>query len=742
MWLLYRCGEIGFAERLRYDSMRRLVLHSGGAKPVSPLRRIVCTMAQKMARNPLLRGLGILVLCVFLFPPMMLAQQPSLNVMPVPADAQPGSGGLHVDSSFSVALTGYTEPRLDRAVERFLRQLARQTALPLSPKPAKTAKATLVVHTDHASKEIQEVGEDESYTLEVNASGAKLTAPTPLGTMHGLQTFLQLVDVSPDGFAVPAVTIQDRPRFPWRGLMIDSARHFISLDVVRRNLDGLEAVKMNVFHWHLSENQGFRAESKKFPKLHEQGSDGLYYTQDEIREVIAYARDRGIRVVPEFDIPCHSTAWFVGHPELASGPGPYEIERHWGIFDPAIDPTNEKTYKFLDQFIGEMAKLFPDQFFHVGGDEVNGKEWDANPKIQEFMKTHGIKSNQALQAYFNKRLQPIVAKHGKNMIGWDEVLDPSLPKDITIQSWRGQASLAEAARHGYRGLLSNGYYLDLGWPAARHYAVDPMSGAASNLSPEEKQRILGGESCMWSEYVNPENVDSRIWPRNAVIAERLWSPQEVTDVAAMYTRLDFISARLEWLGLTHKSYSPRMLHRLAGAASATEFAALRTLADVVEPVKDYTREQTAPAKPTSATPMNRLVDAVPLESDAGRRFVELVDQFVAASCHDAATEARLRSQLTLWRDNDAKLQPLAQRSFLVKEVATRSQDLSSLGSAGLAALDLIAKGQPAPDSWKAQQLATIDAAKKPNAQLLLIPAPAVQKLIEVAASAGACGARN
>jgi hexosaminidase len=669
---------------------------------------------------------------------MTSAQQLALNLMPLPAAAQAGSGSMRVDSSFTVALSGYSEPRLDRSAERFLRQLARQTALPVALKPLKIAKATLVIQTDHASKEIQEVGEDESYKLEVTVTGAKLTAPTPLGAMHGLQTFLQLVDVSPDGFAAPAVTIQDQPRFPWRGLMIDSARHFIPLDIIRRNLEGMEAVKMNVFHWHLSENQGFRVESKKFPKLHQLGSDGLYYTQEEIREVIAYARDRGIRVVPEFDIPGHSTAWFVGHPELASGPGPYEIERRWGVFDPAIDPTNEKTYKFLDQLIGEMAKLFPDQFFHVGGDEVNGKQWDANAKIQEFMKAHGIKNNQALQAYFNKRLQPIVAKHGKSMIGWDEVLDPSLPKDITIQSWRGAASLAEAAKQGYRGLLSNGYYLDLGWPAARHYAVDPMGGAAANLTAEEKQRILGGESCMWSEYVNPENVDSRIWPRNAAIAERLWSPQEVTDVASMYARLDFVSARLEWLGLTHRSYSPKMLHRIAGAASPTEFAALRTLADVVEPVKDYTRDQTATFVPTSASPMNRVVDAVPLESDAGRRFVELVDQYIAGGCHDAAGETRLRSQLTVWRDNDAKLQPLAQRSFLVQEVAGRSQDLSALGLTGLAALDAIANGQPAPDSWKTQQLASIDGAKKPKVQLLLIPAPAVQKLIETAATGGTC----
>jgi hexosaminidase len=700
-------------------------------------------MDQFMVLNSDWRGFGFL-LCLLFLPEWTSAQQPVLNLMPMPASVQVGTGSLHVDSSFSVALTGHIEPRLERAVERFLQQLGRQTALPLSRKPAKSASSTLIIRTDHASKEIQEVGEDESYTLEVNSNGAKLAAPTPLGTLHGLQTFLQLVDVSSEGFAAPAVTIQDKPRFPWRGLLIDPARHFIPLEVIRRNLDGMEAVKMNVFHWHLSDNQGFRVESKKSPKLHELGSDGLHYTQEEIRDLIAYARDRGIRVVPEFDTPGHSTSWFVGHPELASGPGPYEIERRWGVFDPAMDPTKESTYKFLDQFIGEMAKLFPDQFFHVGGDEVNGKQWDANKQIQEYMRAHNLKNNQALQAYFNKRLQAIVEEHGKSMIGWDEILDPSLPKDITIQSWRGQASLAAAAKQGYRGILSNGYYLDLGWPAARHYAVDPMSGDAANLSPEEKQRILGGESCMWGEYVNPENLDSRIWPRNAAIAERLWSPPEVRDPASMYARLDSIGARLEWLGLTHRTYYRRMLQRIAGStATPEEFAALRVFADVAEPVKEYTREETAPAEATSRTPMNRVVDAVPLESDAGRRFGELVDKFVAASCLDAETGARLRSQLLLWRDNDAKLQPLAHRSFLVQEVAGRSQDLSALASVGLAALDSISKRQPAPDTWKTQQLAIIAQAQKPKVQLLLIPSPAVQKLVEAAASGGACvGARQ
>jgi hexosaminidase len=690
-----------------------------------------------------LRGLSVMTLSAFTHAVQsttLQAQTPQLNLMPVPANVQIGSGSLKIDVGFTVALTGHTDVRLNRATERFVERLAKQTGLLISMKPVNGAKATLVVRTDHDGKPVQELAEDESYALEVTPSGVSITAPTDLGALHGLQTFLQLVSVTPDGFAAPAVTIKDTPRFPWRGLMIDTARHFIPLEVLRRNIDGMEAVKMNVFHWHLSENQGFRVESRKFPKLHEMGSDGLYYTQDEIRGLIVYARERGIRVVPEFDLPGHSTAWFVGHPELASGPGPFTIERKWGVFDPAFDPTNEKVYKFLDEFIGEMTKLFPDHFFHVGGDEVNGKAWDANPKIQEFIRAHDLKGNAGLQLYFNKKLQGIVSKHGKSMVGWDEVLDPTLPKDIVIQSWRGQASLAEAAKQGYRGILSNGYYLDLGWSAARHYAVDPMGDAAGNLSAEERQRILGGESCMWSEYVNAENIDSRIWPRNAAIAERLWSPQEVRDPASMYARMHVLSTQLEWLGLTHEIYSARMLRRIAGPASSEQFRGLRTLGDVVEPVKDYAREETAAAPATSETPLNRMVDAIPLESRAGREFGELVDKYWGANCHDAAVGAQIRAQLILWRDNDAKLQPLMQRSFLVKELAGTSQDLTAVATAGLAALDALEHGGNTDEAWKVRQSAVVQQAQKPKGQLLLIPAAAIQKLIDAASVGGRCAA--
>ena len=660
------------------------------------------------------------------------------NLMPQPANVTPASGALRIDSNFTLVFTGYTEPRLDRARERFFTQLHWQTAIPFAKTSAGSSQSTLTVHTGHASKEIQEPGEDESYTLEVTPTGAKLNAANPLGVLRGLQTFLQLVAISPDGFAAPAVTIQDQPRFPWRGLMIDSSRHFTPLDVLKRNLDGMEAVKLNVFHWHLSDNQGFRAESKKLPKLHTLGSGGEYYKQDEIRDVIAYARDRGIRVVPEFDMPGHSTAWFVGYPEIASTPGPFKIDAEWGVLDPAMDPTNEKTYKFLDTFIGEMTKLFPDHYFHIGGDEVNGKAWDANPKIQEFKKAHGYKSNEELQAYFSERVQKMVNKRGKATIGWDEIFVPGAPKDIVIHSWRGPQSLAAAAKQGYRGILSNGYYIDLMWSAARHYAVDPLAGPAAELTPEQKQLVLGGEATMWSEYVNWENSDSRIWPRSAAIAERFWSPQSVTDVNSMYARLEIISQRLEWLGLTHSTGLHKMLQRIAGPATPEEFASLTVLADVLEPVKDYTREETAPRAAITTTPLNRVVDSVPPESDAGRKFSALVDKFLASSCHDAAAANTLRTQLTLWSQNDAVFTLLAQKSFLANEVAATSRDLSAIGAAGLRALDAIGSGATLAPDIQTQSAAVLTEAARPKAQLLLIPVSAVKKLVDAAFQTATC----
>ena len=668
-----------------------------------------------------------------LISPALSQDLSSLRLMPWPSSIElnRGSAPLPITPSFLVGVTQGANPQLQTTIAIFLNDLRRHTGMvALDLREAASGEpAQLEIQCERPAKEPLELGEDESYTLTVTSTKAQLNAPTTLGIMRGLQTFLQLVQVSPQGFAVPAVTIHDRPRFAWRGLMIDSSRHFMPVQVIKRNLDGMAAVKLNVFHWHLSDNQGFRVESKRFPKLQEMGSDGLYYTQAQIRDVIAYAADRGIRVVPEFDMPGHSTSWFVGYPELASAPGPYTIDRTWGVFDPAMDPTRDSTYKFLDKFIREMAKLFPDKFFHIGGDEVNGKQWDANPHIQEFMRKHGLKNNADLQDYFNQRVQKIVAKYGKTMEGWDEILRPDLPKTIVIQSWRGQKSLADAAQQGYRGILSSGYYLDLMSTTAKHYAVDPLSDAAANLSPADKDKILGGEACVWAEYMSPETIDSRIWPRMAAIAERLWSPQNVTDVNSMYARLGAISTWLDAYGLTHNTEYEVMLQRMAGVSDATP---LRKLIDLVEPVKGYSRFALAGERPTSMTPLNRAVDVARPESIPARDFSELVNAFVSGHVRPGL-EAQIRSTLASWRDNDVALRPLAERSSFVAEVAPLSHDLSAISAAGLQALDYLDHAEKAPPAWKDQQLALAQQAFQPKAQLLLMVAPPIQKLIQFAA---------
>ena len=651
--------------------------------------------------------------------------QPSvrLGIMPIPTTATSGTGTLLVDHGLQVVFEGYTEPRLERARARFLDRLSRETGILTIPaQPSLEDK--FVIKTAGPSAPVQQLGEDESYHLEVTADGVLLTAPNPLGVLHGLQTFLQLVHTTPAGYAVDAVTIDDKPRFPWRGLMIDSGRHFMPVEVIRESLDGMEAVKMNVFHWHLSEDQGFRIESKIFPLLQEKGSDGLYYTQDQVRSILEYARDRGIRVIPEFDMPGHATSWFVGYPNLASGSGPYQIERRWGVFNPAMDPSRESTFQFLDRFLGEMTTLFPDAYFHIGGDECNGKEWDANPRIRQFMRSHHLADDAALQAYFTSRVQTLVTHHHKITMGWDEVLQPNTPHDLVIQSWRGQDALAEAARRGYRGILSAGYYIDLNQSAADHYAVDPLGKNAATLSPAQQANILGGEATMWTEFVTPENVNSRIWPRTAAISERLWSPQEVRDPASMYRRLDTLSQKLAYYGLPFQSGSEQMLRRLSGYGDATP---LKVLASVVQPPRDYAREDLKPYDAFS--PLNRLVDAVPPESDEAREFNEIAERIAAGKAVSGDWNTA-RQWLTLWGDNDAELQPMLQRSALTAELVPVSHHLARAAAIGLLALDSLQNHLPVSADTQKKELSELKEFEKPEAILLDRIVPGVELMVQ------------
>jgi hexosaminidase len=631
------------------------------------------------------------------------------TLMPQPSHLSTQEGRLILSSSLVVITDHYRDARLDAAVARCLERIERQTGISIPTSPSANAPGALAISVDGPGQTIQSVDEDESYTLDVSPSGVRLHAATVVGAMHGLETLQQLIQADTTGYFLPAVSIHDTPRFRWRGLMIDCGRHFMPVEVLKRTLDGMAAVKLNVFHWHLSEDQGFRMESRAFPGLTGLGSDGLFYTQEQAREIVAYARDRGIRVVPEFDMPGHSSAWFVGYPDLASAPGPFHIEREFGVFDPVMDPTRESTYRFLDTFIAEMAAIFPDHFMHIGGDENNGVEWKANPRIQAFMREYNLHDTAALQNYFNQRLLKILEKHGKHMIGWDEILTPDLPKDVVVQSWRGFDSLAAGAKAGYSSILSAGYYLNLMSTAAAHYAVDPLP-QASGLSPEEQARILGGEACMWDEQTTSRDLDSRIWPRTAVIAERFWSPGSVFDVDDMYRRLAVESLRLETLGLTHITQEAVSLRMLAGTEKIDP---LLTLASVLEPLTFNQRAHLQ--HPNQLTPLNQLIDALPPDPPSRHDFELLVNAYLQDPGTRSQTQTELATNFKAWIAAEPGILRLMAASPVLARAEPRVQQLTILGTIGLEAVSHLSSGLPAAAGWKAQQLALLDEAEKPQA---------------------------
>ena len=368
---------------------------------------------------------------------------------------------------------------------------------------------------------------------------------------------------------------------------------------------------------------------------------------------------------------------------------------------------------------------------HIGGDENTGKQWDANPQIQAFMKEKGLKDNHALQTYFNQRLLKILQKHGKRMMGWDEIFQPELPKDVVIHSWRGSKALAEAARRGYDGVLSNGYYIDLTFPASAHYLNDPLP-EGHGLTDAEAAHVLGGEATMWGEWVTPETIDSRIWPRTAAIAERLWSPREVRDVEDMYRRLRVVSVRLEELGLTHERNQAMMLRRLAGGADTR---ALETLVSVVEPVKEYRRYQQRPQ--TMLSPLTGLVDAARPDAPVARDFSRRVDLLLSDAPRFAVHVSTLRDTLVSWRDARPSLEILIDRSPGLAEARPLARDLAAAGEIGLEALLYLSQRVTPPAEWRDARLAALAEVEKPKAALEFPFLPALRELVHAAAEQSA-----
>lgn len=670
-----------------------------------------------------------------------VAQESALPLMPYPQQLTHYSEkpALLLGKNWNIAIHGKKSRELDTALKRFADRIAQQTGIRIRLKNAREDNAQLVIAVKDSTSMSPFIKDwDESYELNVNRQQITLSAKQTLGVLRGLETLLQLIGLQEQKIQLPQLAINDFPRFKWRGLLLDSSRHFFSVETIKRQLDAMAAAKYNIFHWHLTDDQGWRFESKRYPKLQQLASDGEFYTQAQMRDIVAYAQARGIQVLPEIDVPGHASAIAVAYPELMSAPGPYVMEYRWGVHKPTLNPANEKVYEFVDALVAEAKAIFPFEYLHIGGDEVDPEHWNNNADIQVFMRANKIKDSEALQAYFNQRVQKILQKHQRHMIGWDEILHPELPSNIVIQSWRGQDGVNQAAAAGFQTILSTGYYLDQPQTAAYHYRNDPLpsvpdensfSGLIENkkvaetiaswsfelprkrgipvtgsfslingskgfidfagksrravtvqqwtksaavfsldswmgpvefrvefigdevqgraivgnapyrlsgkkIAPQVTAKtqlmiptgaqaqalVLGGEAALWAEIVDEQSIDIRIWPRAFVIAERLWSAQELQDENAMYLRKNAVANWAEVsTGLLHRVQSQQALEKLFGKGSLT---AVSAFIELLQPAYYYHRQHEKSAYETysKADPLNRLADALPAENERLRQF--------------------------------------------------------------------------------------------------------------------------
>ncbi len=417
----------------------------------------------------------LLLLISMIFSVCATAQAESLPLMPWPQTLVQQQGQLQLGNKWRIAIDAPEQGEIKSVLKRVVARVQQQTGKKIQWKLVAKDKANFIIITKNTGLISNYIKDwDESYQLNTSVSGVVLSANHSLGILRGLETLLQLIGNQQQNIQLPLVSIQDQPRFKWRGLLLDTSRHFFSVNTIKRQIDAMAAAKYNIFHWHLTDDQGWRFESKKYPKLHKLASDGDYYTRAQIRDVVSYARARGIQVLPEIDVPGHASAIAVAYPELMSAPGPYAMEYRWGVLKPLLNPANEKVYEFVDGLVAEVVELFPFEYLHIGGDEVDPEHWNTNAQIQAFMQENGIKDSRALQAYFNQRVQKILQQHQRKMIGWDEIQHKDLPKDIVIHSWRGPDGVSDAVSHGFQAILSTGFYLDQPQYASYHYRNDPI----------------------------------------------------------------------------------------------------------------------------------------------------------------------------------------------------------------------------------------------------------------------------
>ena len=559
-----------------------------------------------------------------------------LNCLPWPRDVST-SGDSAVEPAFSAP----TVVEVVGAEISSIQALARQLL-----DPYRLGRVRLDVHQSEET-EVPPSTMDESYVLEVTDIGVRLTAPAKWGAVRGLATLAQLARQNQ---IQPGLVIDDGPRFSWRGLLLDVARHFFPIQSLMSVVDGLAMLKMNVLHLHLSDDQGFRFPSKGYPKL----VSPDHYSLEELAALVAYAGARGVRIVPELDMPGHVTSWLVAYPQWGSEA--CEPSQRFGVHKGCLNPLNDAVYQGIETLLEELAEVFPDDYVHVGGDEVSPDWWQRDATIAAYLQQQAMDTHD-LQNEFLVRVCAMVRAQGKIPVAWDEVLHSDMP-DCVVQNWRGATTRDRGLAKDLPVLVSAPYYLDLHYPADVHYGFDPELSQAQWLDLEDSlQRdprlthvadgiewtkqwrqqaidfdgeisVMGGEACLWSELVTPEVLPTRLWSRLPAVAERLWSPENCTDVADMYARLQAC-----WLSLPE---DPELLARQGLSAMGFEPAEVEVIC-LLEPVKWYGRllgqqalqariqgSEMPQARPyVLVTPLTRVVDRLLPESMAARRLDEL-----------------------------------------------------------------------------------------------------------------------
>jgi hexosaminidase len=431
--------------------------------------------------------------------------------------------------------------------------------------------------------------EAEGYELEVSPRRVTLVAGDYPGIFYGLETLSQLVTRTPDpdpgGWIIPSVDIDDVPRFPYRGLHLDVGRHFFSVDFIKRYLDILAAYKMNVFHWHLTEDQGWRIEIQGYPRLTEVGScrsetiveksfdpyvgDGTeycgFYTQEEIREVVAYARDRFIMVIPEIEMPGHSVAALAAYPELACTEGPFQVATRWGVTRDIYCP-REETFEFLQNVLTEVMELFPSPYIHIGGDEAPKDRWEESEVAQEVIRREGLADEDELQSWFIRRMEAFLNEGGRSLVGWDEILEGGLAPNATVMSWRGEAGGIAAAQQGHDVIMTPNSHLYLDYyqgdtiqeplaigglsPLEEVYAYEPIP---QELTAMEARHVLGAQGNVWTEYMKTTDyVEYMVIPRLLALSEVVWSPRASREWKHFSRRLPRHFGRLDAMGVNYR----------------------------------------------------------------------------------------------------------------------------------------------------------------------------------------------